>query len=69
MSAVQVGKVKWFNDSKGWGFIEIEGSRDVFVRYSAIQKDGYKSLSEGQSVQFEMIETPKGPQAQNVAPM
>ena len=67
--AVQTGKVKWFNDSKGWGFIELDGSQDVFVHYSAIQKEGYKTLAEGQAVQFELIETPKGPQAHNVAPV
>ena len=63
----QTGKVKWFNDAKGWGFIEVDGSRDVFVHYSAIQKEGYKTLAEGQNVRFELVETPKGPHAQNVA--
>ena len=60
------GYVKWFNDSKGYGFIEQEGGRDVFVHYSAIQGDGYKTLSEGQLVEFDMIEGPKGPQATKV---
>ena len=66
---IKTGKVKWFNDTKGWGFIEVDGSQDVFVHYSSIQKEGYKSLAEGQPVRFEMVETPKGPQAQNVAPV
>ena len=61
------GYVKWFNDSKGYGFIEQEGGRDVFVHYSAIQGDGYKTLSEGQLVEFDMVEGPKGPQATKVA--
>ncbi len=64
---MQTGKVKWFNDAKGWGFIEVNGSRDVFVHYTAIESEGYKSLSEGQVVQFELVETPKGPQAHKVA--
>ena len=69
MTAVQTGKVKWFNETKGWGFIEVDGSQDVFVHYSSIRNEGYKTLAEGQPVRFEMIETPKGPQAQNVAPI
>jgi CspA family cold shock protein len=60
------GKVKWFNDSKGFGFIEQEGGKDVFVHYSALQGDGYKSLSEGQEVEFEVTEGKKGLQATNV---
>ena len=60
------GYVKWFNDSKGYGFIEQPGGRDVFVHYSAIQGEGYKSLQEGQLVEFELREGPKGPQAVNV---
>jgi len=61
------GQVKWFNDSKGFGFIQADGvERDVFVHYSAIQGDGFKTLSEGQRVQFELVDGPKGPQASNV---
>jgi CspA family cold shock protein len=60
------GKVKWFNAEKGFGFIETEGQDDVFVHFSAIQGDGYKSLEEGQSVTFEVVEGPRGPQAANV---
>ena len=62
------GKVKWFSDSKGYGFIEIEGRKDVFVHYSAIEKDGYKSLAEGQPVAFEIVDGDKGPQAAQVTP-
>lgn len=60
------GRVKWFNDSKGYGFIEQEGGRDIFVHYTAIQGDGFKSLAEGQKVEFEIIEGNKGPQATKV---
>ena len=60
------GKVKWFNDSKGYGFIEQEGGRDIFVHYTAIQGDGFKSLAEGQKVEFEISEGAKGPQATKV---
>jgi CspA family cold shock protein len=61
------GMVKWFNDSKGYGFIQADGNdRDVFVHYTAIQGDGFKTLAEGQKVEFELIEGPKGPQASNV---
>lgn len=60
------GTVKWFNNTKGYGFITQEGGEDVFVHFSAIQGDGYKSLDQGQSVNFEVIQGPKGPQAANV---
>ena len=60
------GKVKWFNAQKGFGFIEQEGGEDVFVHYSAISGDGYKSLEEGQEVQFEVVPGRQGSQAANV---
>jgi CspA family cold shock protein len=60
------GVVKWFNASKGYGFIEREGGEDVFVHYSAIQSEGYRSLNEGQRVEFTVEQGPKGPQASNV---
>ena len=60
------GKVKWFSDAKGYGFIEVSGRKDIFVHYSAIQKEGYKTLSEGQVVEFEVEEGLKGPQAASV---
>ena len=60
------GKVKWFNNQKGFGFIQPESGPDVFVHHSAIQGEGYKSLEEGQAVEFEITEGPKGAQAQNV---
>lgn len=60
------GKVKWFNDSKGFGFIEQENGQDVFVHFSAIQGEGYKSLTEGQEVEFEVTQGEKGLQAKNV---
>ncbi|MFC7062681.1 cold-shock protein [Halobacillus seohaensis] len=60
------GTVKWFNAEKGFGFIEIEGQDDVFVHFSAIQEEGFKSLEEGQVVNFEVTEGQRGPQAANV---
>ncbi|WP_226036111.1 cold-shock protein [Aquibacillus saliphilus] len=60
------GTVKWFNADKGFGFIEVEGGEDVFVHFSAIQGDGFKSLDEGQAVSFEIEEGNRGPQAANV---
>ena len=61
-----LGKVKWFNAEKGYGFIEREDGGDVFVHYSAIQTDGFKTLEEGQSVEFDIVEGNRGPQAANV---
>jgi len=63
---VPTGKVKWFNNSKGYGFIQQEDGTDIFVHFSAIQGDGYKTLDEGQSVSFEVTQGPKGLQAANV---
>jgi cold shock protein len=60
------GTVKWFNESKGFGFITNEEGGDVFVHYSAIQGSGFKSLSEGQAVSFDVVDGPKGPHAANV---
>jgi CspA family cold shock protein len=60
------GKVKWFNAEKGYGFIEREDGDDVFVHFSAIQAEGFKSLEEGQNVEFEIVEGARGPQAANV---
>ena len=63
---MKTGVVKWFNNEKGVGFIYVEGEGDVFVHFSAITGEGYKSLEEGQSVQFDVVEGAKGPQAANV---
>jgi CspA family cold shock protein len=60
------GKVKWFNDSKGFGFLEQDNGEDVFCHFSAITGEGYKSLQEGDSVEFEVVKGPKGLQAANV---
>ncbi|MDY6315527.1 MAG: cold shock domain-containing protein [Clostridia bacterium] len=60
------GKVKWFNAEKGYGFIESEDGTDVFVHFSAINADGYKTLEEGAAVEFEIVDGAKGPQAANV---
>ena len=66
MANRESGTVKWFNDSKGYGFIEREGGDDVFVHHSAIQAEGFKSLREGQQVEFEVVQGQKGPAAEAV---
>lgn len=63
---MSTGKVKWFNADKGFGFITSESGKDIFVHYSAIQTNGFRSLEEGQSVSFEITESDRGPQASNV---
>ena len=63
---MKTGFIKWFNNEKGYGFIEGNGNEDIFVHYSAIKQEGYKSLSEGQKVEYELLETKKGLQAINV---
>jgi len=63
---MKTGTVKWFNAEKGFGFIEVQGENDVFVHFSAIQGEGYKSLEEGQRVEFEVEQGSRGPQATNV---
>ena len=67
MSTV-TGTVKWFNETKGYGFIAQEGGPDVFVHFSAIQGDGFKTLTDGQKVEFTVTDGQKGPQAENVVP-
>ena len=66
MSERKTGTVKWFNDRKGFGFIRIDDEQDVFVHYSALQGEGFKTLKEGESVEVDMVEGAKGPQAANV---
>ena len=68
-STLPEGTVKWFSNEKGYGFIARNGGDDVFVHFSAIQTDGYKTLNEGQAVEFEITDGPKGPQASNVRPL
>jgi len=63
------GKVKWFNPEKGYGFIEVDEGKDVFVHYSEVQEEGFKTLEEGQEVEFEIVEGNRGPQAANVVKM
>lgn len=64
---MKTGTVKWFNAEKGFGFLSVEGEEDVFVHFSAITGEGYKSLEEGQRVQFDVVEGARGPQASNVS--
>jgi len=66
---VSKGKVKWFDNKKGYGFITPEDGKDVFVHHTAIQGDGYKTLAEGQDVEFDIVQGPKGEQAANVKPL
>ena len=65
---METGTVKWFNDAKGFGFITREGGSDVFVHHTAIQSEGFRSLAEGDRVQFDVVQGPKGAQAANVRP-
>lgn len=69
MSNLHTGHVKWFNETKGFGFIAQENGADVFVHYSAINSGGFRTLAEGQKVQFSVTQGPKGPQAENVTPV
>ncbi len=62
-------RVKWFNNAKGYGFIEQDGKEDIFIHYSKIEKDGYKTLKEGQMVEFDLVKTDKGYQAVNIKPL
>ena len=64
---MSLGKVKWFNDAKGYGFIEQESGSDIFVHYTAITMEGFKTLAENQAVEYEVVEGPRGPQAANVS--
>ncbi|MGM0472014.1 MAG: cold-shock protein [Bacillota bacterium] len=64
---MKTGTVKWFDGKKGYGFIEVPGEDDVFVHFSAIEEDGFKTLEEGQEVEFEVVEGEKGPQAESVS--
>ena len=66
---MEQGTVKWFNDAKGYGFLSRPSGEDVFVHFSAIQADGYRSLNDGQAVEFEVVRGPKGLQASNVQPL
>jgi cold shock protein len=66
--AMATGTVKWFNDAKGFGFISQEGGEDVFVHHTAIQMEGFRTLKEGQKVEFDVVQGPKGLQAANVRP-
>ncbi len=66
VSERKTGTVKWFNDRKGFGFIRVDENQDVFVHYSALQGEGFKTLKEGESVEFDLVEGAKGPQAANV---
>jgi cold shock protein len=65
-STMATGKVKWFDTKKGFGFIQQEGGADVFVHYTSISGGGFKNLEEGQAVEFELVDSPKGPKAANV---
>ena len=69
MANLVQGTVKWFNDEKGFGFIAQDSGKDVFVHYSAINANGFRTLAEGQQVQFTVTQGPKGPQAENVTPL